>query len=143
MITAKALWTPYPYKAGFCVTDDTDAATMPQVKAVYDLLLSINFVTTKTVWAFPPSEPSGVPALPSSILEGITLQNEEYLNYCKMLHQNGFEISLHGASAGNNKKDATRAAFDLPCKKCREYILELPGNIAIPVPTIIETDIES
>ena len=113
MITAKALWTPYPYKAGFCVTDDTDAATYLQVKAVYDHLLSINFVTTKTVWPFPPSEPSGVPALPSSILEGITLQDQEYLRYCKMLHDNGFEISLHGASSGNNVSDSTRKAFDV------------------------------
>jgi hypothetical protein len=113
MITAKPLWTPYPYKAGFCVTDDTDAATLTQVKTVYDHLLSINFVTTKTVWPFNPSEPSGLPALPASILEGITLQDQQYLDYCKMLHENGFEISLHGASSGNNGSAATRAAFDM------------------------------
>jgi hypothetical protein len=113
MITAKVLWTPYPYKAGFCVTDDTDAATFLQVKGVYDLLLSINFVTTKTVWPFPPSEPSGLPALPSSILEGITLQDQEYLSYCRMLHDKGFEISLHGASSGNNLRDSTSKAFNM------------------------------
>jgi hypothetical protein len=113
MLSAKTLWTPYPYKAGFCVTDDTDAAKFPQIKSVYDFLLSINFVTTKTVWPFPSSQQSGLPALPSSILRGITLEDEAYLQYCKMLHDKGFEICLHGASSGNNFRESTLSAFEM------------------------------
>ncbi|GBD86145.1 hypothetical protein BMS3Abin03_00054 [bacterium BMS3Abin03] len=113
MITAKLLWTEYPYDAGFCITDDTDTATLEQTKAVYDFLLDRNFVTTKTVWPFKPSEPCGIPATPESTLRGITLQNPEYFTYCKMLSNKGFEICLHSASAGNNKRESMIKAFDI------------------------------
>ena len=109
---AKLVWPPYPYKAGFCVTDDTDAATFQQVKAVYDFLLARNFRTTKTVWAFKPMDRCGVPPVPDSVLRGITLEDPRYLDYCRKLHERGFEICLHGASAGNNTREYTVKAFD-------------------------------
>ena len=109
---AKLVWPPYPYRAGFCITDDTDAATFEQVKAVYDFLLSRNFRTTKTVWAFKPTDRCGIPPVPDSALRGITLEDPRYLEYCRKLHEHGFEICLHGASAGNNTREYTRKAFD-------------------------------
>ena len=112
MTSATLLWTEYPYQAGFCITDDTDDATLPQVKAVYDFLIKRNFPTTKTVWPFKAVAPSGIPPTPESTLRGITLEDPEYLEYCAQLAGHGFEICLHGASAGNNKRDATRKAFD-------------------------------
>jgi len=110
---AKLVWPPYPYKAGFCVTDDTDAATFGQVKAVYDFLLAKRFPTTKTVWAFKPIYRCGIPPVPDSALRGITLEDRKYLDYCEALHDNGFEICLHGASAGNNTREYTLKALDL------------------------------
>jgi hypothetical protein len=110
---ARLLWTQYPYRAGFCITDDTDAATLIQTKAVYDFLLDRRFVTTKTVWPFTPVEPSGIPPTPDSTLRGVTLADQEYLQYCTMLRSHGFEICLHGASAGNNVRKRTADAFDL------------------------------
>ena len=109
---AKLVWPPHPYKAGFCITDDTDAATFEQVKAVYDFLLARNFRTTKTVWAFKPMDRCGVPPVPDSALRGITLEDPRYLAYCRRLHESGFEICLHGASAGNNTREYTLKAFD-------------------------------
>ncbi len=109
---AQLIWPPYPYKAGFCITDDTDAATFEQVKAVYDFLLACNFRTTKTVWAFKPISRCGVPPVPDSALRGITLEDPRYLEYCRRLHEHGFEMCLHGASAGNNTREYTRNAFD-------------------------------
>jgi hypothetical protein len=109
---AKLVWPPHPYKAGFCITDDTDAATFEQVKAVYDFLLSRNFRTTKTVWAFKSTDRCGIPPVPDSALRGITLEDQRYLKYCKVLHEHGFEICLHGASAGNNTRESTLKAFD-------------------------------
>jgi hypothetical protein len=109
---AKLVWPPYPYKAGFCITDDTDAATFEQVKTVYDFLLARNFRTTKTVWAFKPVDRCGIPPVPDSALRGITLEDQRYLEYCKALHEHGFEICLHGASAGNNTRQHTLKAFD-------------------------------
>jgi hypothetical protein len=112
MIDAKVIWPPYPYKAGFCVTDDTDAATFEQIEAVYNFLSSRTFLTTKTVWPFAPSDKCGIPPAPESTLRGVTLQNTRYLQYCKMLHRKGFEICLHGASAGNNLRESTRKALE-------------------------------
>ena len=109
---AKLVWPPYPYRAGFCITDDTDAATFEQVKAVYDFLLSHNFRTTRTVWAFKPMDRCGVPPVPDSALRGITLEDPRYLDYCRLLHERGFEICLHGASAGNNRREYTLKALD-------------------------------
>ena len=118
---ARLVWPPYPYKAGFCVTDDTDAATFEQVKAVYDFLMSKGFRTTKTVWPFTPIDKCGIPPLPNSTLRGVTLEDKRYLDYCKVLHDRGFEICLHGASAGNNTRQRTRDAFDFLARN-------LPGS---------------
>ncbi len=112
MISARMLWTEYPYSAGFCITDDTDAATLEQTKAVYDFLVEKHFVTTKTVWPFKPSEPCGIPATPESTLRGITLENRDYFDYCKILADKGYEICLHSASAGNNKRQSMKNAFE-------------------------------
>lgn len=111
MPAAELLWPPHPHRAGFCITDDTDAATMPGVRGVYDLLASIGLKTSKTVWVLDPIEPCGIPPLPPSILRGITLQSSEYLAFCEKLAERGFEICLHGASAGNNARERTEAAL--------------------------------
>lgn len=113
MTYAKVVWVPYPYEAGFCITDDPDASTLEQTRIVYDFLMSKSFVTTKAIWAFRPTEKCGIPAIPDSALRGITLADEQYLFNCKELHENGFELCLHGASAGNNKRENTIDAFNL------------------------------
>src|SRR2546425_11985948 len=113
MRTAELLWTPYPTRAGFCITDDTDAATLESVRTVYDFLAAVGIRTSKTVWAFRPNEPSGIPALPESILRGVTLEDRAYLDYCLSLRERGFEICLHGASAGNNRRERTVAGLAL------------------------------
>ena len=112
MRTAEILWPPHPYQAGFCITDDTDAATLESVRIVYDFLSSIRLLASKTVWAFEPAEPCGIPPLPPTILRGITLQNRDYLAYCQSLGERGFEICLHGASAGNNVRERTTRALE-------------------------------
>jgi hypothetical protein len=109
---ARLLWTPYPYRAGFCITDDPDGATMAREKAVYDFLLKHNFKTTKAVWTYNVVESSGIPPTPPVTGNGITLQDKEYLAYIKSLHSAGFEICLHGASGGNNTREMTKSAFE-------------------------------
>ncbi|TMQ52223.1 MAG: hypothetical protein E6K73_03440 [Candidatus Eisenbacteria bacterium] len=110
--TARFIWAPHPYQAGFCITDDTDAATLESVKIVYDFLSAVGLRTSKTVWAFGPSEPCGIPALPESIQRGITCEDRRYLYSCQTLRERGFEICLHGASAGNNRRARTIAALE-------------------------------
>ena len=113
MNAVRLRWAPYPHRAGFCITDDTDAATLESVRAVYDLLASVGLKATKTVWAFRPEEPCGIPALPDSTLRGITLEDPDYHAYCESLVARGFEICLHGASAGNNRRERTRRALEV------------------------------
>jgi hypothetical protein len=93
------------------------------VRAVYDFLASIGLKVSKTVWAFTPAEPCGIPALPPSIQRGITLEDRDYLEYCVGLAARGFEICLHGASGGNNVRDRTARALDL-----LEQRFGLPGT---------------
>lgn len=113
MLPAELRWPPHPYRAGFCITDDTDTATLESVRAVYDVLADLGVFATKTVWAFPPEEPCGIPGLPASILRGITLADPDYRRYCVGLGQRGFEVALHGASAGNNRRATIQRAFAL------------------------------
>lgn len=110
---ARLLWSPWPYRAGFCITDDCDATTLESLRAVYDFLRSIGLRTTRTVWAFEPEESCGIPATPSSTLRGLTLADPALLDYCRGLSCDGFELCLHGASAGNNRRARTIAALDL------------------------------
>jgi hypothetical protein len=110
---ARVLWAPWPYRAGFCITDDTDAATLASVRAVYGTLHSLGLKPTKTIWPFDPDEPCGIPATPPSTLRGVTLADPAYRRYCTELAARGVEIALHGASAGNNRRERTIAAFQL------------------------------
>ena len=111
MAVAELRWPPSPYRAGFTITDDTDAATLETVRAVYDVLDANGVRATKTVWAFPPEEPCGIPALPPSIQRGVTLADPDYRRYCERLAERGFEITLHGATAGNNRRATIERAF--------------------------------
>ena len=117
MSAVRLLWAPHPFRAGLCITDDTDAATLDGVRQVYDFLGSIGLRASKTVWAFTPSEPCGIPALPDSMLRGITLEDTGYLAYCEALAARGFEICLHGASAGNNRRERTERALAMVAER--------------------------
>ncbi len=107
----RLIWPPKPYLAGFAVTDDTDSATTAQVRAVYDFLCEHRFLTTKTVWPFKPAEATGKPGMPGWTQWGVTLEDPDYRAYCVNLSRKGFELCLHGASAGNNRRERTAAAF--------------------------------
>jgi hypothetical protein len=111
MIPIRLLWTPYPHRGGFCMLDDTDGASLESVKIVYEHLDSIGLCTTKTVWAFEPREASGIPPLPGPVAGGVTLETPAYREYCAELARRGNEIALHGASAGNNRRERTLAAL--------------------------------
>lgn len=117
MSAVRVLWAPHPFRAGFCITDDTDAATLESVRLVYDFLASIGLKASKTVWAFTPAEPCGIPPLPDSMLRGVTLEDRNYAAYCDGLAARGFEICLHGASAGNNRRERTERALALVAER--------------------------
>ncbi len=109
----KLIWLPYNKKAAFTITDDTDKASFKTVTRVYDLMAEYGIRTTKTVWPFKPVELSGIPVQPDYWSNGITLQDKDYLEYCRWLSNEGFEICLHGASCGNNIRERTIDGFHM------------------------------
>lgn len=109
---ARVIWPPYPFEAGFCLCDDSDAGETEAVRAAYDCLKARGLVATRAIWVFPPEEPCGIPALPPSSLRGVTLADKEFLRLCLELRDAGFEFCMHGASAGNNRRGRTQVAFD-------------------------------
>ena len=91
----------------FTIIDDTDMATLENVRPIYDYLFSLGLRTTKTVWAaqapVPPSNPSDT---------GDTLEREEYLEYVRLLQSRGFEIALHNVSGQSSTRDRIAAGLE-------------------------------
>jgi hypothetical protein len=75
----------------FTIIDDTDKATIDNIKPVYDFLYQNGLITTKTVWSFPTEDE----------FKGDTLKDEEYKNFIKDLADKGYEVGFHGAGSGD------------------------------------------
>jgi hypothetical protein len=102
----------FPFGKRFAVSmaDDTDGATLAQIKPVYDHLHNLGIRLTKTVWPLKATDICGdYPELP---VAGDTLEDKAYREYCELLQSRGFEIALHTASAGNSVRDETIKAYD-------------------------------
>ena len=80
----------------FSIVDDTDDATLENIKPVYDFLYEKGILITKTIWVYPPRDK------PSS---GDCLQRPEYVEFIKDLHRKGFEIALHNVGSGDYTRD--------------------------------------
>ncbi len=94
----------------FTIIDDTDGATVANVKPVYDYLFKSGLITTKTVWAYPPRDKYG----------GSSLAELEYEEFIKELIDKGYEIASHGPGSGSFKRDEVLSGF--------EKIRTLTGN---------------
>jgi len=80
----------------FSIVDDTDDATLENIKPVYDFLYEKGVFITKTIWVYPPRD------RPSS---GDCLQRPEYVEFIKDLHSKGFEIALHNVGSGDYTRE--------------------------------------
>ena len=80
----------------FSIVDDTDDATLENIKPVYDFLYEKGILITKTIWVYPPRDK------PSS---GDCLQRPEYVEFIKDLHSKGFEIALHNVGSGDYTRE--------------------------------------
>ena len=89
----------------FTVFDDTDLATIANVKPVYDLLADQGILTTKSVWPLRNAhgERRG---------EGTDCEDPEYLNGSSRLQAQGFEVGLHTVASGGNRRDRTIAGTE-------------------------------
>jgi hypothetical protein len=102
----------------FTVFDDTDHATIENVKPVYDFLAALGMRTTKSVW---PLAAKGTPRIP-----GATCEEPEYLKWVLRLKEQGFEIGYHNASNETSNRERTRAALD----RFRELFGDDPATMA-------------
>ncbi len=96
---------PNQKKFAFTIVDDTDMATLENVKPVYDFLAESGFKTTKTVWALTPGQ--------KAKFGGMTCQDEEYLKWLYGLREQGFEIALHGATDHTSSREDTERAIKI------------------------------
>ena len=92
-------------KFAFTVFDDTDDAVLENTRPIYELLDRLGMTTTKSVWAFPPNEETGLLA--------DTLEDKDYLDFIKWLTEKGFEIAFHNASMCSSKRETTISAMEL------------------------------
>ncbi len=97
-----ATW-PNNYKFAFTIFDDTDSATLGNVKPIYDLLADLGMRTTKSVWVF---KGQGVP------WNGTTCEDQEYLEWVLSLQRHGFEIALHNVAPSTSPRERTRQGLD-------------------------------
>jgi len=90
----------------FTIFDDTDVATVENVKPVYDLLTELGMRTTKTVWPF--NWTRG----PSNFSSSETLEDAPYVEFVQSLAAGGFEIASHGATMETSDRETTRRAHE-------------------------------
>lgn len=90
----------------FTVIDDTDVATVDNVRPIYELLHSLGMRTTKTVWPVPCPEGS------KNFAGSQTLADDAYRAFVVDLQRRGFEITWHGATMESSDRDRTLAALE-------------------------------
>lgn len=95
---------PQGHKFAFTAFDDTDLATVENVKPVYELLASLGMRTTKSVWVFQGNQ--------SHTMEGSTCEDKEYLEWVLSLQPQGFEIGLHNAAPTTSSRKQTYLALN-------------------------------
>ncbi len=89
----------------FTVYDDTDEATLSNVRPVYDLLAEQGILTTKSVWPLRNGDND-----PTSV--GMDCEDPEYLQWILGLQASGFEIGLHTVASGGSRRDRTIAGIE-------------------------------
>jgi len=91
-------------KFAFTFCDDTDFATLDNVKPVYDLLDDLGWRTTKLVWVFRNGDAGTSP--------GDTCEDPRYLDWLRLLQQKGFEIGLHNVSPATASREEIAQGLD-------------------------------
>lgn len=93
---------PGGHRFAFTVLDDTDNATLSNIRPVYELLSELGLRTTKSVWAYPPRDD----------FRGQSLENAPYRRYLEELQAKGFELCLHSVGSGSFSRGEIRRGFE-------------------------------
>jgi hypothetical protein len=97
---------PHGKRFAFTIVDDTDVATITNVKPIYELLHALGLRTTKTVW--PVGCPEGSPNFSSSQ----TLDDPDYRAFVVDLQHRAFEVTWHCATMETSVRGRTMAALE-------------------------------
>lgn len=94
---------PFPQgkRFAFTIIDDTDVATVENVRPIYRLLEELGLRTTKTVW------PLACPEGSRNFSSSQTLEDPDYLAFVLDLKRRGFEITWHGATMEASTRERT------------------------------------
>jgi hypothetical protein len=90
----------------FTIMDDTDVATVDNVKPIYRLMESLGMRTTKTVW------PMACPEGSANFSSSETLDDPRYREFVVDLSRRGFEIASHGATMESSQRQRTIDGFE-------------------------------
>ena len=90
----------------FTILDDTDVATVENVRPIYRLFESLGLRTTKTVWSMPCPEGS------KNFWTSQTLEDPDYREFTVDLQRRGFEIASHGATMESSPRERTEAGLE-------------------------------
>lgn len=113
----KKISFPQGKKFAFTIFDDTDNASVENVRPIYELLSELNMRTTKSVWVFPTDNER------NPYFHSQTLADPDYLSFIRWLMEKGFEVSFHGASTDSNPRAVTLAAL----QRYRELLGQYPN----------------
>lgn len=83
----------------FTIYDDTDLATLDNVKRIYSFLAECGLKTTKSAWPLKGEE--------EPELGGATCEDPDYLDWLLDLQKQGFEIGYHNATYHSSRRDDT------------------------------------
>lgn len=83
----------------FSIIDDTDVATLENMRPFYECLRRLGLRTTKTVW------PVGCPEGSRDYAISATLEDPAHLAYIRELHAAGFEITWHSATMESSTRE--------------------------------------
>lgn len=103
---SKKIVFPEGKRFAFSILDDTDDATLENLKPIYDLLHELGFRTTKTVW------PLDCPEGSRNFFAAETLQDGHYLQFVQDLVAKGFELAWHGATMESSDRGRTLRGLD-------------------------------
>ena len=90
----------------FTIMDDTDGATVENVRPIYRLLESLGMRTTKTVWPVRCEEGS------RDFWLSETMDDPHYRDFVLDLHGRGFEMAFHGATMESSTRERTARALE-------------------------------
>jgi hypothetical protein len=100
-VGASAVQYPNGREFAFSILDDTDVATVENVGPIYELLHSLGFRTTKTVW------PLDCPEGSTNYFRSSTMADAEYRRFAQQLQARGFELTWHGATMESSTRERT------------------------------------